>query len=238
MRLTKSLSNSDSFIDAPISYEGSKYSPMSHRAIIETMSQYLEKRDIKVQEESYLVGGFGQKVIGQLDLGVLDKDLNYTLAWKNSLDGSMSFGIASGSLVQVCSNTNIWGEDVNIKRRHTGRNTTQDIIEHINGALNTFENVYSLHTRRKEQLSNEKVSKRQISELIGRLYLEDDLIKDQQLSIIKKELNSPSFEYGAPDSAWELYNHCTYAIKESHPLNWHKTHKDVCTFFEENFLWE
>ena len=38
-----------------------------------------------------------------------------------------------------------------------------------------------------------------------------------------------------PNSAWDLYNHVTLALKDSHPLNYLSDHQKVHTFFVNEF---
>ena len=59
------------------------------------------------------------------------------------------------------------------------------------------------------------------SELLGRLFVEEKILDSQQLSIVKSEIEDPSFNYGVdPDTAWMFYNNVTHALKKTHPRNW------------------
>jgi hypothetical protein len=61
------------------------------------------------------------------------------------------------------------------------------------------------------------------AELAGRLYIEEKLIDSQQMSIVRTEMEKPSFNYGVdPDTAWMFYNHVTQAFKSTHPRDWMK----------------
>jgi hypothetical protein len=56
-----------------------------------------------------------------------------------------------------------------------------------------------------------------------------------QVGIVKRELDTPSYLYNASaDSAWSLYNHITYALKDSHPMRYLSDHQKVHTFFLTN----
>ena len=76
-----------------------------------------------------------------------------------------------------------------------------------------------------------EVTKRTAAELVGRLFLEQDIIQSTQVSVIKREMANPSFDYGAPGSMWELYNHTTLALKEVHPSLWMQSHMKAHSFF-------
>ena len=44
-------------------------------------------------------------------------------------------------------------------------------------------------------------------------------------------MHKPSFDYGAPGSMWELYQHTTYSMKETHPSLWMNRHINAHSFF-------
>ena len=59
------------------------------------------------------------------------------------------------------------------------------------------------------------------AELVGRMFIQEELIDSQQTSIIKSELDKPSFHYGtSSDTCWTFYNHVTHALKKAHPRFW------------------
>ena len=70
----------------------------------------LDQKNIQINKEHYLTDSTGLKAMGVLDIGHIDADMAYQIAWRNSLDGTLAFQIVSGSQVRVCSNTNMWGE--------------------------------------------------------------------------------------------------------------------------------
>jgi hypothetical protein len=79
----------------------------------------------------------------------------------------------------------------------------------------------------KQYEATEKVQ----AEVIGSLFLQEEIISSSQMNIIKKELKAPTHNYGAEGSMWELYNNVTFAMKQSHPSDWMQDHIDVHNFF-------
>jgi hypothetical protein len=54
--------------------------------------------------------------------------------------------------------------------------------------------------------------------------------------MIDRELKKPTHKYSAnPNSAWDLYNHITLALKDSHPLTYLSDHQKVHSFFVDQF---
>jgi hypothetical protein len=78
-----------------------------------------------------------------------------------------------------------------------------------------------------------QIDTRVSAELVGRMILEKEFIQSTQLNIIQRELKNPTFDYGAPESLWELYQYTTYAMKEVHPTLWMDNHIDAHSFFVE-----
>jgi hypothetical protein len=83
----------------------------------------------------------------------------------------------------------------------------------------------------REQMKQVEMTKRTRSELIGRLLLEEQLISTMQVNQIAKELTSPTYDYGAPGSMWELYQFTTQTMRETHPRNWIDDHMKAHKFF-------
>ena len=218
------------FMDTPITYSGPMYTPVTHRQVIETVEGYLDSKNIPIMKQHYLTDKHGVKAVGVLVIDTIDADMSFEIAWRNSLDGSMSFQVVSGSEVRVCSNTNIWG-DIAVKRKHFGNKASEEIINNVKYAIDSYQEVIDVHLKNREILLNETIDLTTSAQLVGRLFIEESLITATQMSIIKREIENPSFDYNAQNSLYELHNHCTHALKESHPRHWLDQHKGVGNFF-------
>ena len=76
-----------------------------------------------------------------------------------------------------------------------------------------------------------------MSELAGRMFIEENILQANQLSILKKEIHKPSFDYGGiGNSAYELYQHVTHALKGAHPLKSSKQFVKTHEFFNDYIL--
>jgi len=63
--------------------------------------------------------------------------------------------------------------------------------------------------------------RKQQAELVGRLFLDEEIIDASQVSCIKAEMKDPSYNYNADlNNAWTFYNHVTHSFKKSHPRTW------------------
>lgn len=235
MEKLKRNTTKENLIPCQITYQGNDYSPITHKQVIETIGEYLYKQNYTICKENYLSASNGQRAVGRLAINCGDNEFAYEISWKNSLDGSMSFGLASGTHTFICTNGSVYGDISAFRTKHRG-NANQTILLEIEKAVNLMEETVKLHTWRRDRLKDHEISRKTIAELCGRLFIEDEIIKANQLGIIKKEIENPSFNYNCPNSAWEFYQHCTHAIKETTPLYWHKSHQKLGDFFNNEFV--
>ena len=213
----------------PITYEGTHlYTPVRHGEAIDSLKEYLDKANFKITTESYLAASNGQRVIGKYGIRYND-EFDYMIGFANSHDGSISFKIADGSLVRACANGCLWGENV-YKRKHMGT-SSKDIFAQIESTVQRLEITMKQNEINSQQMKNIEIDKSTISKLIGEAYLYEELIRANQLSIIKKEIENPSFNYNSPNSLWELFNHCTFAAREETPVNWVNQHIELSEYF-------
>jgi len=118
----------------------------------------------------------------------------------------------------------------NFKKKHMGEIqefTPTAITEYIKQAGETFEKIQ----KERDALKKVEISPKVRAELLGRMYFEQELLRADQIGIIKKEIISPSHDYNCNGSAWELYNYCNFALKDSHPASYFKQHTELHRFF-------
>ena len=166
-----------------------------------------------------------------------EKELGMMFAWTNSYDKSTRFQCAVGAYVAVCYNGMIAGDMMNFKRKHTG-SADYDVKVHLADQIKNAEKYYKRIIADKETLKSVGLSACQQAELVGRLFIEEDLLDSQQMSCVKSELDKPSYDYKtASTSAWSFYNHVTQAlIKKAHPRDWLSDQQNFHDFMTANCL--
>lgn len=207
------------------------YSPVSHKQVIEMTMGTLDKLGLKVVDERYLSACDGRQALGLYQIGGFgDKEMGMQIGWNNSYDKKMTLKWAIGGEVFVCGNGSVCGDIGAFKRKHTGSVLTEygEIVKRYIGDADMH---FSKLLRDKEFMKNITCSKRDSAELVGRMFLEEDIITATQLNVIKRELINPTFDYKADGTLWQLYNHCTVALKDAHPLHHMQQHTDVHKFF-------
>ena len=211
------------------------YTPISHAEIVDLIQNEALKRNLTVVGDSYKVNSDFSRVIGYFDINANNNDLGMRVAFKNSYDKSMAFGVAIGASVWICENGVISGEIV-LKRKHTGSaddDARQKIIEGFAMIGDNFMEILEA----KRLLEHYEIDRKVNAELIGRMFMEHEFINTLQLNIIKKECESSTkfttiHEPGY--TAWDLYNNVTHSLKESSPMSYLQDHIDLHQFMMSN----
>lgn len=218
----------------PVPYATSSYSPVSHKNVIEHIYEELDKHNLSVTSESYRDSRYGQQLIGYMDLAYNnDTEMNMRLAFRNSYDKSMSIAFVAGSSVIICSNGMISGE-FNFLRKHTGA-VNQELSEKINLTINELEQHFIKMKQHSNTMKQIEIDKRASAELLGRMFIEEEIILSSQLNIIKSQLEKPEYNDFINPTLWSLYNHITYSLKNSHPLTYINQHQNLHKFVEKEF---
>ena len=194
---------------------------------------------INIHNITSIVGGVNDtssQSLRKIQVSYVIEDCS-VLAFLNSYNKAKRFVIAGGSQVRVCQNGHILGisELGGYKRTHTG-SADIDAQEYIKIICSNAETEFKKLIEQKEKMKTIDISKKDIQHLISELYFEENLIKDTQMSILKKELDNPTFKYGTSENnLWTAYNHITYSLKGTHPKDYIETHQKVNKYFSEQF---
>ena len=220
-------------LDAPIPRQTRTYKPISHSQLMDLTSESIYEAGFELDTELYSSAREGMVANGKFTIkNVADKEMQLQIGWQNSYDKSLSLKFAIGTKIFICSNGMVVGDYGTFKKKHQGEIQTftpNAITEYIKRAGEMFTKMQ----QEREIMKTIKVDKRIQAELIGRMIIEEQFIESTQLNIIRKELDNPTHNYGAPDSLWELYQFTTFSMKEVHPSLWMNNHIEAHTFFTE-----
>lgn len=231
MGYSKPIETTKTYLEnAELPKHNDTYAVIPHKDVIENAINMLNAAGFRIKKEIYranlnanVAQGIYHIVPNTNDFDILDEDeLGMMFGWTNSYDKSTRFQCAIGAYVMVCQNGMVAGDMMSYARKHTG-SAHQDIKMQISNQIKNAEKHYKRIITDKNNLKSVTLDLKKQSELIGRLYIEKEIINLTQVNIIKKEINSPSYTYnGDKDSAWYFYNHVTHALKETHPKTWLK----------------
>lgn len=215
------------------------YKTVSHGQIIDTLSEELDKQGFIIINENYSASVNNQIINGHLQLGGLniDSELSFEIAFINSYNKTKRAVVVAGSQVRICENGHILG-DTSLglfQKKHVGT-VSDEIMKFIPDMVKAANESFSLLKKQKDRMKEIEIDRKVRNELIGQFYLDDALITDTQMSIIKREIENPSFAYNADtNSLWQLYNNVTLAMKETHPSKWIGNHQKLNKVVNDQF---
>ncbi len=215
---------------------GKRYTVIPHGFVIDETRKQLAAAGFVINQELYKASLDGQIAQGTYHLNYgTDPDMGLMFAWSNSYNKQMRFKCAIGAHVFICMNGVVSGDLGNYKRKHTG-SAAYDVINTITAQVADAKTYYANLVADKEMLKQISLDKAQKGNVVGRLFIEQEVLTLTQVGIVQREIEKPTHAYSAdPNSAWDLYNHVTLALKDSHPLSFLSDHQKVHNFFVNEF---
>ena len=201
---------------------GGRYTPISHKSIIDKVHAELAARGFNVEAELYRASMWGNVANGMyiLDQGT-DPDMKMMFVWGNSYDKTMRFKCGIGVYIPKTDNYIFAGNIASYARKHTG-NADQEALEMIQTHLNMANAHYTELVSARDMLINSTVSIRKVSELVGRMFIEENCLNKEQASAVRDRImNKVELFDNLPwNNAWNFYNSVAGALRQSHPKSW------------------
>lgn len=207
------------------------YKPVSHGNVIDLTLNAIENAGFKVESEAYTSASDGQIATGKYAIKTVgDNEMNLQIAWLNSYNKTKRLTWGIGSIVRICQNGMISADLGAFKKKHWGdiqEYSPKTITEYVKRAADTFK----LMQEERERMKQVQIDKTITAHVLGEMFLNEDFITSTQLNIIKREIENPTYDYGADSSMWQLYNFVTYSLKDVHPSLWMNNHMNAHKFF-------
>tara|TARA_R110000868_G_scaffold97742_2_gene268907 strand:- start:1005 stop:1745 length:741 start_codon:yes stop_codon:yes gene_type:complete len=213
-------------------YEG-RYCAIPHDLFIDEVNNQLTLKGMEIEKKNYLIANKGQIMIGEYSIKAHDSEMNISISFRNSYNKQVSASIKSGAIVLVCSNGmySIRGES--FKRKHLGVDAFRDTQRNISLSIDNAEVEYKKLLQDRDELKRTRVTNKIIAELVGDMYLNESIITETQLSLLKNELKFS--KHFTEDNAWCFYNNVTEVLKDNHPTNYIKQHLKVYSYLSDAF---
>lgn len=216
---------------------GGRYTPISHKSIIDKVHEELAKRGFNVESELYRASIGGNVANGMyiLDQGT-DPDMKMMFIWGNSYDKSMRFKCGIGVYIPKTGNYIFSGDISSYARKHTGK-ADEEAIQMIQTQLNMANVHYAELLESRDILIGQTASLRTYSELVGRMFIEKQCLNKEQASAVRDRLIGKVvlFDNIEHSNAWNFYNSVATALRMSHPKNWFEDqsecHKVINSYF-------
>ena len=206
------------------------YTVISHSYAINTIMQALEDNGFEVTAEEYKCTTDAKVAHGTFLINYKgDPDLTLMYTFNNSYDKSLRFRAAIGARINdngayMINNMDSW------LRKHTGT-ADQEAHALINGHIENAVDYFEQLVRAKEEMAELTISKQEFGSIIGELFINDFLAVDQ-VSLIRKEFNKPSYNYVQGTlNLWTCYQILADALRLSHPAKWMNTQVQMHLYF-------
>ena len=216
---------------------GGRYTPISHKSIIDKVHEELTKRGFNVESELYRASIGGNVANGMyiLDQGT-DPDMKMMFVWGNSYDKSMRFKCGIGVYIPKTGNYLFAGNISSYARKHTGK-ADEEAIQMIQTQLNMANVHYADLLASRDMLINQAATTKTYSELVGRMFIEKEILNKEQVSAIRDRIVDKvalldNLEW---NNAWNFYNSVATALRMSHPKNWFENQADTHKFINSYF---
>lgn len=217
----------------PLPEETRTYKPISHKELADVTVKAIKDAGFTIGLQEYFSAREGLVANARYTIkDVADEDMQLEIGWQNSYDKTLSLKFAIGTRIMICENGCVSGDFGAFSKKHMG-----DIKifapEEMATSIKEAAKFFATMKNEKDSMKEIIITNREKAEIVGRLFLEKNLIGSTQLNIIKDEINKPTYDYMCTGSLWELYQYVTFSMKEIHPRLWMDDHINVHKFFTE-----
>jgi len=216
---------------------GGRYTPISHKSIIDKVHEELAARGFNVETELYRASIGGNVANGMyiLDQGS-DPDMKMMFVWGNSYDKSMRFKCGVGAYIPRTGNYIFAGNLSSYARKHTGK-ADEEAIAMIQTQLNMANVHYAELLESRDNLIINHANLRTYSELVGRMFIEKQCLNKEQASAVRDRLigEVALLDNTKWHNAWNFYNSVAMALRMSHPKNWFEDQAECHKLINSHF---
>lgn len=220
----------------PLPVHAATYTVISHKSIMDYALAEIAAMGFTVHSEEYRATHDGQIAQGIYQLNYnSDPEMSLMFAWTNSYNKQIRFKCAVGGYVHANQTVMLCGEIGTYARKHTGT-ADADTIAMMQNHLTNAQMYYDNLVADKEAMKTVSMTSRQQAEILGVLFAEYEILTTEQASIIRQQMDKPSFFYnGGKDTLWSFYNHATVALQQSHPRTWMEDQRMLHWFISNEF---
>jgi hypothetical protein len=202
--------------DIPLPPETKSFKPVGHYDLAVNIARVASDllREFTLHNSQYGIARNGGQLFGVHTFKNSNTELGLSIAFRNSLDKSLSVGMAFGASVFICDNLALQGEIVKI-RKHT-TNIASDLEEMIltgvyRARTSFISAVDDCHKMRGIEIDNDGAY-RALGHLFGH-----KVLSPRMMPVALKEWHQPLHQEFEPRTMWSLFNAVTEALKLSPP---------------------
>ncbi len=221
-------------LSIPTPEETKSYKPITVASIFDTINTLSLEKNFYIQNEilDTKQKGLMQKMRFQFYTGV--PKYAFEIAVLNSYNKTIALRAGAGSCATICWNLCVMAPS-KVHEKHMGT-VQEDLYNFLKSAFDEKANQIQNAQLLENAFDYVPLTRKEMAELAGRLFYEEELMGAQQAEIIRKEMSNPSFKYDCNlESLNGLYQHVTYAIQNEHPTSFLQTQQGVQSFFVKQY---
>lgn len=220
----------------PLPVQTSSYTVISHESVMNYVFAELANQGFSILSEEYRCTHDGMIAQGIYKLNFNnDEEMSLMFAWSNSYNKQLKFKCVTGGYVAANQTVMLCGEIGSWTRKHTGT-ADADAIAMIQVQIANAQMYYTNLVADKEAMKQIPLTTKRQAELLGVLFAEYELLTTEQASIVRQQMDKPSFFYnGGKHTLWSFYNHVTVAFQQSHPRTWMEDQRMLHWFISNEF---
>jgi hypothetical protein len=228
--------NRDFLKAVPLPVQTNSYTVISHESVMNYVFAELANQGFSILSEEYRCTHDGLIAQGIYKLNFnSDEEMSLMFAWSNSYNKQLKFKCVTGGYVAANQTVMLCGEIGSWTRKHTGT-ADADAIAMIQTQIANAQMYYNNLVADKEAMKQIPLTTKRQAELLGVLFAEYELLTTEQASIVRQQMDKPSFFYnGGKHTLWSFYNHVTVAFQQSHPRTWMEDQRMLHWFISNEF---
>lgn len=204
----------------PLPVHADTYTVISHENVMDYSKTALINAGFTIEREEYRATADGQIAQGVFRLYYgTDQELSMMFAWTNSYNKQVRFKCGVGAYINTNGTVMVCGDMGNWARKHTGTADTETIAT-ITEQVTNAHMYYNQLVSDKNVMQTISMTKRKQAQLLGILFAEYQILTTEQASIVRQQMDKPSYVFADNNSLWAFYNYVTLALQQSHPKTW------------------
>ena len=204
----------------PLPLHADTYTVISHENVMDYSKTALINAGFTIEKEEYRATADGQIAQGVFRLHYgNDQELSMMFAWTNSYNKQVRFKCGVGAYINTNGTVMVCGDMGSWARKHTGTADTETIAT-ITEQVTNAHMYYNQLVSDKNVMQTISMTKRKQAQLLGILFAEYQILTTEQASIVRQQMDKPSYVFADNNSLWAFYNYVTLALQQSHPKTW------------------
>jgi len=212
---------------------GGRYTPISHKSIIEASLNEILKRNMIIEKDLYSSTHNGDIANGKIIMGNnADPNLKMMFVWGNSYNKATRFTCGVGAYIEQTDSYMFAGSLSTFSRKHTGT-ADQEALEMIQEQLEQADYYYKYLCSTRDKMMNINLTVRQMAEILGVLFVEKGYLNKEQMSVARDAVKNKTcfFEGLEYTNMWNFYNIVASSLKNCHPRDWFEDQLGTMNYF-------